>query len=89
MTDEPRYRGRFVGDGTLEEMNGRYDQEAGAVMGFTEAESVLLVVVNGSNGSGCTLLTTKREHMPRFAELLEAVAAQLREDIASEAKEKH
>lgn len=87
MTDDKG--GTFRGDGRVGELNGRYDGEASAVMHYTDAESLLLIVLGGDHGSGATVLAKDKSQMPLFVALLELIAKQLRADIAASEQEKH
>jgi hypothetical protein len=59
---------------------GKYDDEATSVMQRHNAAGVILVVVNGDRGDGCSVQSTSLELMERLPELLDVLAAELRKD---------
>jgi hypothetical protein len=59
---------------------GKYDDVATAVMERHNAAGVILVVVHGDRGDGCSVKTTSLELMERVPELLAALAAHLGKD---------
>lgn len=62
---------------------GKYDAECTAAREGTQAEAVMLIVLNGSRGSGFAVQSVNPRLLPFLADVLEATIMQMRADLAA------
>jgi hypothetical protein len=60
---------------------GKYDDVCGRVMTDTDADGVLLIIINGVRGQGFSMKTTDRTLEQKLPALLRFVADQIEYDI--------
>jgi len=61
---------------------GKYDDVATQVRELTHAQGVLVIILNGAQGSGFSVQATSELSASVLADLLENMAAQIRADAA-------
>lgn len=61
---------------------GKYDAECTVARTSTQAEAVMLIVLNGHRGSGFSVQTDNPFLLPYLADVLEAAIMQMRRDLA-------
>ena len=62
---------------------GKYDDACTAVRTMTNAEAVLVIVLNGDKGCGFSMQAQSLVSTAVVADILEMVAKQIRKDVAT------